>query len=112
MDFGIWRKNVINAARRAADREYQERVWFGCGPERDSLDDLVCTFLDDLVFADSLRHPMLSQSERMAAARLYDAVEAYSDCSPKHLDPSAVIDDPRFENVRIAAKDFLRIAVS
>lgn len=107
MDFDIWRKNVINAARRAASREYQERVWFGRGPERDSPDDLLCTFLDDLDFTDFLRHPMLSPSERISVARLDDAVEAYSDCTPKHLDPSAVIDDPLFENVRIAARDFL-----
>src|SRR6185312_2051420 len=79
MDFGIWRRNVIGAARRAADREYQERVWFGRGTERDSPDDLICTFMDDLVFANFLRHPMLRQPERIAATRLYEAVQAYAD---------------------------------
>jgi len=110
MDFGIWRRNVIGAARRAADREYQERVWFGRGTERDSPDDLICTFMDDLVFANFLRHPMLRQPERIAATRLYEAVQAYADSTPKHLVPSTVIDDPRFEDVRIAAREFLRIA--
>lgn len=110
MDFGIWRRNVISAARRAADREYQERVWFGCGPERDSPDDLICTFMDDLVFENFLSHPMLSRPERVAATRLYEAVEAYADSTPEHLVPSTVIDDPRFEDVRTAAREYLRIA--
>ncbi len=110
MDFKIWRGNVIDAAHRAADREYQERVWFGCGPEVDSPDELLSTFLDDLVFTEFLRHPMLSEPERGAASRLYQAVEEYSDHSAKRLDPSAVIDDPKFENIRTAAQEFLKIA--
>ena len=112
MDFEAWRTNVISAARRAANREYQQRVWFGHGPERDSPDDLFCTFLGDLVFDDFLRHPMLSSPERTAAMRLYQVIEEYAKRTPKHLEPSDVIDDPRFEDVRNAAKDFLRIAES
>lgn len=54
-------------------------------------------------------HPMLSESERIAARRLYQAVETYSDQTPQHLEPSLVLDDPRFENVRVAARDFLRV---
>ena len=110
MDFTVWRQNVINAAKRAADRTYQERVWFGHGPERDSPDELLCTFLDDLVFEEFLVHPNLSQSERTAASHLYKTVEAYADCTPKTLKPSDVIDDPCFEGVRAAAAEFLKSA--
>ena len=108
----MWRQNVIDAAHRAADRTYQERAWFGQGPEVDSPDELLCTFLDDLVFEQFLVHPNLSQLERTAAARLFEAIEAYSSCTPKTLSPSNVIDDSQFEGVRKAAKEFLRIAES
>jgi|SRR6267143_6687536 hypothetical protein len=110
MDFGLWRQNVIDAARRAADRTYQQRVWFGQGPEVDSPNELLCTFLDDLVFEEFLVHPKLSHRERTAASHLYKTVETYADCTPKTLKPSDVIDDPRFESVRRAAAEFLRVA--
>src|SRR5215472_9498525 len=109
MDFGRWRNHVIDAARRAADREYQQRVWFGLGPERDSPNELLCTFLDDPVFEDFLDHPMLPKAERAAVERLYRSVEAYASCTPAHLEASKVMDDPRFEKVRIAAREFLRV---
>jgi len=109
MNFVLWRQNVLDAAQRAADRTYQERVWFGRDPQyRDSPDDLICTFLDDLVFEKFLVHPQLSERERKAAARLYGAVLEYADSTPQMLKPSDVIDDPRFENVRTAARDFLK----
>jgi len=111
VDLTVWRQNVINAAKRAADRTYQERVWFGHGPERDSPDELLCTFLDDLVFEQFLIHPKLSQSERTAASHLYKTIEAYADSTPKMLTPSDVIDDPRFESVRTAATAFLKVAL-
>ena len=110
MDFTVWRQNVINAAKRAADRTYQERVWFGHGPERDSPDELLCTFLDDLVFEQFLVHPKLSERERTAASHLYKALQIYADCTPKTLNPSDVIADPRFESVRTAAAEFLKVA--
>ena len=110
MDFAFWRQSVINAAKRAADRTYQERVWFGHGPERDSPDELLCTFLDDLVFEQFLVNPKLSNLERTAASHLYKAVETYADCTPRTLKPEDVINDPRFENLRTAATEFLRIA--
>lgn len=113
MDFTVWRQNVLGAAHRAADRTYQERVWFGHDPhKRDSPDDLICTLMDDLVFEKFLLDPRLSLSEREAAARLYKAVEEYADSSPQVLKPADVIDDPQFERVRIAAKEFLKIAES
>jgi hypothetical protein len=110
VEFTVWRQNVINAAKRAADRRYQERAWFGHGPERDSPDELLCTFLDDLVFEQFLVHPKLPKHERPAASHLYKTVDAYADCTPKTLRPSDVIDDPRFESVRTAAAEFLKVA--
>jgi hypothetical protein len=109
----LWRQSVLYAAQRAADRTYQERVWFGHDPQRrDSPDDLICTFTDDLVFDKFLLDPQLSQCEREAAARLYKAVEEYADSTPQVLKPADVIDDPQFERVRIAAREFLKIAES
>ena len=111
MDFTAWRQNVLSAASRAADRTYQECVWFGHDPQRrDSPDDLICTFLDDLVFEKFLVHPQLSERERKAAAQLYGAILEYADSTPQVLKPYDVIDDPRFENVRIAAREFLKIS--
>ncbi len=101
---------MVNAAKRAADRTYQQRAWFGHGPKRDSPDELLCTSLDDLVFEQFLVHPKLSQGERTAASHLYKTVEAYADGTPKTLKPSEVIDDPRFESVRTAAAEFLKVA--
>ena len=113
MDFALWRQNVLGAAQRAADRTYQERVWFCHDPQRrDSPDDLICTFMDDLVFEKFLLDPQLSQREREAASRLYKAVEEYADSTPQVLKPTDVIDDPQFERVRIAAREFLKIAES
>jgi hypothetical protein len=106
----VWRQNVIDAAKRAADRTYQQRVWFGHGPERDSPNELLSTFLDDLVFEQFLLNPKLSPHERTAASHLYKAVESYADSTPKILRPSDVIDDPRFETVRTAATEFLKVA--
>ena len=110
MDFAFWRQSVISAAKRAADRTYQERAWFGHGPECDSPDELLCTFLDDLVFEQFLVNPKLSNLERTAASHLYKAVETYADCMPRTPKPEDVINDPRFESVRTAAIEFLRIA--
>jgi hypothetical protein len=110
VDFKVWRQNVINAAKRAGDRAYHERVWFGHGPERDSPNELLSTFLDDLVFEQFLADPKLSHDERTAASQLYRTVQVYADCTPRTLNPADVIDDPRFENVRTAASEFLRVA--
>lgn len=113
MDFVLWRQSVLDEARRAADRTYQERVWFGHDPERrDSPNELICTFLDDLVLEKFILDPRLSQAEREAVARLLKAVEEYADSTPRVLKPADVIDDPRFEKVRIAASEFLKIADS
>ena len=113
MDFVLWRQNVLDAARRAADRTYQEHVWFGHDSQRrDSPDDLICTFMDDLVFEKFLLNPQLSQREREAADRLYKAVEEYANSTPQVLTPADVIGDPQFERVRIAARELLKIAES
>jgi hypothetical protein len=108
-DFGLWRSNVIYAARTASDREYQQRMWFGDGPEINSPDELFCTFFDDLQLEQFVALEELSPHERTAASRLLQALQAYAERSPRHLEPAQVIDDPHFENVRNAAREFLRI---
>lgn len=104
---------MLDAARRAADRTYQERVWFGHDPQRrDSPDDLICRFMDDLVFEKFLLNPQLSPRDREAAGLLYKAVEEYADSTTQVLTPADVIGDPQFERVRIAARELLKIADS
>src|SRR6266849_8582086 len=41
---------------------------------------------------------------------LYETIEEYASRTPRVLNPPDVIEDPLFEKVRVAAKQFLKIA--
>ena len=99
-----------------ADRKYQERSWLGnfsgSAPynhqEMSSPDEDINRLYSDLDFEEVLHSNSLELNARQqrAGTILRNALNEYTDQTPEVLDPVAVIDDPRWERIRILAKEF------
>ena len=104
-----WKTTVVDAARRLADRAYQEQTWFGRGQKISSPEELICGMFDDVLFDDFLAAStvVLSDAQYRAGVSLKDSLEQYAGIISDAPDPRMVIDDPRWEQVRIAARAFV-----
>jgi hypothetical protein len=105
-----WKTSVVGAARRLGDREYQEQTWFGRGQKISSPEELICEIFDDYLFDEFLAASTvtLTDAQYRAGASLKNALEEYSGIISDAPDPRIVIDDPHWEQVRIAARAFVK----
>jgi hypothetical protein len=108
VDLHAWRKVVEDVVAGLADEALQKRSWFGAGPEESSPDEEFNMFFDDAAVEQFLDRSDngLSQPQQDAGKRLAELMRALSDETPDHIDPSELIDDPRWKNIRAAANRF------
>ena len=108
-----WLEIVKPTLRAFADRSYQERAWFNPGPKGpvSSPTELICNLLDDFSFHRTSQDPSfeLSNAQRAACLRFAEMVRAYTRAHKGRFDDKAVIDDPEWEKIRVAAGDLLKI---
>ena len=105
-----WTALVKQAAANVADKAYQQRSWFGKGPEVSSPDELFCSMFDDLDFDGYLSSDKVSLTplQRDCGERLRRAMNRYAERTGTSLSPSDVINDPEWDEVRMAAAEFVR----
>jgi hypothetical protein len=103
-----WTKLITGSVDRLADRNYQERAWFGKSNEISSPDEMFSELFDDLDFEDYLRSEEIRLTERQRElGRVLEArMNQYANRTPPILDPHKVIDDPEWDEIRRAAQKF------
>jgi hypothetical protein len=109
MDFGTWKNIIMDFAIQVSDREYQRLSWFGKGPEVSSPDELYNGLFDDGMineFLEKYAHD-LTPEQCDAGKKLVRQMNHYAAVSPKSLNPTDVIDDPRWEEIRQSALLFV-----
>lgn len=104
-----WRELVIEEVRKISDSKYQEESWLGAGERISSPVELYCTLFDDLIFDEFFASETvaLDEKQRAAGVALRGALEEYSKSMPEAPDPYQVIKDPRWEQVRAIASEFV-----
>jgi hypothetical protein len=109
MDFKTWKNMILEVAAQIADHEYQRRSWFGEGEHVSSPDELYCGFFDDAMIEEFLasHSPAVTDVQRRAATNLINLMNQFASIAPEVLDPTEVIDDPRWEQIRHAAGLFV-----
>ena len=83
----------------------KRRAWFGVGPETSSPDEDLCQFLDDArAEAFIARNDTgLNTAQIAAGQHLAGLMRRVADETPDHIEPSDLIDDPRWRQIRSAA---------
>jgi len=111
VDLNDWRHLVEQQIAWLADEGGQQRAWFGVGPETSSPDEDFCQFLDDAraeaFFARS--DTGLNTTQIAAGQHLAGLVRRLADETPDHIEPSDLIDDPRWQQIRSAAARTLEL---
>ena len=102
---------MTEAVREIADDEFQRRVWLGAGPEVSSPDEAYNMLLDDFQFEAflALADNGLSDTQREKGTALVASLKRYSPDGEALPSPIDMIDDPKWEEVRGVARDFLSI---
>jgi hypothetical protein len=108
VDLNAWRTVVKQVTGAIADEDLQRRAWFGIGPEESTPDEDICQFFGDAAVAEFLDRTDtgLDQEQREAGRRLLELMRRLSDRAPGHIAPDDLIDDPRWREIRTAAKRF------
>ena len=105
-----WKQNILRAVQHIGSRHYQEDSWFGKGKAVSSPEELYCELFDDYLFEEFLMSDVISLTEvqREKGNLLKEKLEKFYDIQGNDaLDPLAVIDDPRWEDIRSTARIFL-----
>jgi hypothetical protein len=108
VDLKAWRNVVRQVVQAISDENLQRRAWFGVGPEVSSPDEVFCQFFGDAAIEDFLNRgdTGLNDQQRDAGKYLLTLMRKLSDETPNHIQPSSLIDDPRWRAVREAAARF------
>lgn len=112
MNISAWRKVVEQGVDGIADEELQRRAWFGIGPEESSPEETINQFFGDASIREFLDHKDsgLNDIQIEAGKKLVALMEGLLKDLPKYgkfIDPSKLIDDPRWISIREAAAQFL-----
>lgn len=104
-----WVRVIAKAVWQIADREYQERSWFGLSAtEVGSADEAFNRLFSDLDFEDFLESPhvQLTNQQHQLGAALRDRMNEYASRTPTNLSDPEVFNDPAWDEIRQAARRF------
>jgi hypothetical protein len=104
-----WTSKIVDVARDIASRDFQERSWFGIGPEVSSPNELYNTLFDDCtldLFLETYGASLTAQ-QRIACANLKSQLEQYDEHRHRLDDPRQVLNDPEWQEVRQVAVRFV-----
>ena len=109
-----WRKVVEQVVDGIADEEFQRRAWFGFGPEESSPEETINQFLGDAAIREFLsrKDTGLNDLQIESGRYLVSLIEDLLKEMPKgykFIDPSKLVDDPRWRKIRGAAARFLAL---
>ena len=108
IDLIAWRNVIKQVVDGIADESLQRRAWFGVGPEQSSPDDEFNQFFGDAAIEDFLKRDDtgLNDLQIEAGRHLTRLMRQLSKETPEHIEPSNLIDDPRWRKIREAASRF------
>lgn len=108
MDFQTWRNMIIDVVNQIADPEYQSSSWFGKGENVSSPDELYSGLFDDSMIEEFLEThaKQLTDEQRSAGLEFVRKMNQYAPANVRYLDPTTVIRDPIWDEVRQSAKSF------
>lgn len=110
-NLGSWRTVIKQVVESIADESLQRRAWFGIGPEVSSPDEMFNQFFGDAAIENFLERSDtgLNDKQMETAKHLTKLMRELSKQTPGHIDPSMLIDDPRWRKVRKAAARFAAV---
>jgi hypothetical protein len=111
MDKNEWLSKIVDTISRLASRKYQAAAWFGQGDSVSSPDELYNELFDDLTFRTFFDKysSELSDAQKSAWIELDNKLESYAKAMPNRMNPAAVMDDARWEQIRKSADNFLQL---
>lgn len=111
MDIALWKKNIKEAVKDIADKNFQEEVWLHETNIVSSPVEVYCTLFDDFSFPDFLeaKEAHLTKEQKVAGRKLIDALDRYSPPGKELPSPKQMVRDPEWHKVRAVAQDFLKI---
>jgi hypothetical protein len=90
--------------------EHQEKNWFREDrPAWENPDELICVFFDDSLFELFLVDCAysLSSEQLVAGNELSGQLTSFNEQMQGRLDPVATFHDPRWEKIRVSARNFV-----
>jgi hypothetical protein len=108
----LWLANLIDVLGEIANKQRQEERWLAMDALAwENPNELICSLFDDCVFDGFLAEfgSTFSAEQRSASFRLRGALDDFSNATPRVLDASEVLADPRWVNVRDQARAFISI---
>jgi hypothetical protein len=107
-----WLGWVRPILRHIADPDFQQQSWFA--PDGSSPEDLICGLMNDFSFEEHVRSLVveLSGIQRTSGIQLAEAMDAFVDKVHGRFDARAMLSDPDWKKVRMAAADLLKLLPS
>src|SRR5262245_43049682 len=108
VNLNAWRNVIKQTIVGIADENLQRRAWFGLGPEESSPDEMFNMFFGDAAIEEFLNRndTGLNDLQIESGRLLVKLMRDFSKQLPDHVEPSAIIDDPRLQKIREAAARF------
>jgi hypothetical protein len=109
MEPSFWKECVLKVVSKIADKPYQERTWFSDGGELSSPSDLFCELFDDYIFDEFLSSSDVGMNDvqRSLGIELKKIMNEYAPNDDNLEDVKKIFDDPKWEDIRETAKQFL-----
>jgi hypothetical protein len=109
MDVNSWKRCILDVVHEIADKSYQEQAWFGIGDQISSPEEVYCELFDDYIYDDFLMSSDIDMTDqqRMLGFQLKKIMDEYADSVDYLSDPKRVYDDPKWNDVREAARRLL-----
>jgi hypothetical protein len=109
IDVKLWRQNLRSELRMAADKQFQRENWFGLGNRIDSPSDVYNRLFSDLGIEEFItcQEIGLDEQRKAAGSDFVAKLRAFEKVVDPELRPEAVIDHPKWIEIRRAAQRFL-----
>jgi hypothetical protein len=108
VDVSIWQRNICQGLYEVADEKFQRENWSGKGKYISSPDDIYNSLFSDLGIKDFIASSEvgLTDQQKKAGDDLVAKLEAFDKVVGPELPPDVVIDHPKWNEIRQAAKKF------
>lgn len=108
IDPDFWKEQIKDIVLRISDKEYQYQQWFVEMTDSSNADELFCQLYNDYSFDLFLQDKILNLTKRQleTGCKLQYLMDEYCKVTETRLSEEKVYNDPRWEEIRQAAKDF------
>jgi hypothetical protein len=109
MNIEYWKQEILSATKKISSEEYQQETWFGKGEQISSPEELYCTLLEDFLFEDFLtaENNGLSEMQRSLGEDLKNKMNMFSDSINSYKNPTEIINNQKWEEIRQVALKFI-----